>query len=208
MKSTVSGPAYRIHTRRLVLRCWQPEDAPLLKDAVDASLDHLRPWMPWAHKEPTDVEAKVALLRRFRGEFDLGKDFVYGVFSRDERQVLGGTGLHMRLGEGAREIGYWIHKAHIGQGLATELTTALTKVALEVDRVERVEIHCDPGNHASAAVARKSGFVHEKTMQKETADSSEPVHEMIWVMHVGAYPSSLAAAAEVEAFDVIGRRLL
>src|SRR4030095_2682089 len=24
------GPAYRIHTQRLVLRCWQPTDAPLL----------------------------------------------------------------------------------------------------------------------------------------------------------------------------------
>ena len=38
---------YRIETERLVLRCYDPEDAPLLKDAVDRSLDHLRPWMPW-----------------------------------------------------------------------------------------------------------------------------------------------------------------
>jgi RimJ/RimL family protein N-acetyltransferase len=208
MESAVSGPAYRILTRRLVLRCWQPEDAPLLKDAVDPSLDHLRPWMPWAHKEPTDVETKVALLRRFRGEFDLGKDFAYGVFSRDERQVLGGTGLHMRLGEGAREIGYWIHKDHVGRGLATELAIALTKVAFKVDQVERVEIHCDPENHASAAVAGKSGFVHEKTIQKEATDGGAPVYEMIWVMRGDAYPSSPAAEAEVEAFDVIGQRLL
>ena len=25
------GPAYRIHTQRLMLRCWQPAAAPLLK---------------------------------------------------------------------------------------------------------------------------------------------------------------------------------
>ena len=31
------GPAYRIHTQRLVLRCWQPTDAPLLKAAIDAT---------------------------------------------------------------------------------------------------------------------------------------------------------------------------
>jgi RimJ/RimL family protein N-acetyltransferase len=133
MTSTVSGPAYRIHTRRLILRCWQPEDAPLLKAAIDASLDHLRPWMPWAHQEPTDIEAKVALLHRFRGDFDLGKDFVYGVFSRDEKQALGGTGLHLRLGEGAREIGYWIHQEHVGRGLATELATASAIPVLEAD---------------------------------------------------------------------------
>jgi RimJ/RimL family protein N-acetyltransferase len=190
------------------LRCWQPEDAPLLKAAIDASLEHLRPWMPWAHQEPSDIEAKIALLRRYRGKFDLGEDFVYGVFSRDEKQVLGGTGLHLRLGEGAREIGYWIHKEHVGRGLATELTTALTKVAFEVDGVERVEIHCDPENRASAAVARKSGFVHEKTVQKEAVDDGVPVCEMIWVMRADAYPTSSVVSSEVEAFDAIGRRVL
>lgn len=46
------GPAYRIHTQRLVVRCWEPRDAPLLKAVLDESLDHLRPWMPWAQNEP------------------------------------------------------------------------------------------------------------------------------------------------------------
>jgi hypothetical protein len=26
----------------MILRCWNPEDAPLLKEAIDASLEHLR----------------------------------------------------------------------------------------------------------------------------------------------------------------------
>jgi hypothetical protein len=43
------GPAYRIHTQRMVIRCWHPQDAPLLKEAIDQNLDHLRPWIPWAH---------------------------------------------------------------------------------------------------------------------------------------------------------------
>ena len=37
---------YRIETGRLVLRCYEPDDAPLLKEAVDASIEHLLPWMP------------------------------------------------------------------------------------------------------------------------------------------------------------------
>src|SRR5262249_24384090 len=41
-------PPYRIVTERLVLRCWEPSDAAALKEAVDASIDHLLPWMPWA----------------------------------------------------------------------------------------------------------------------------------------------------------------
>ena len=45
-------PPYRIVTERLVLRTWEPRDAPLLKEAVDSSIDHLLPWMPWAAHEP------------------------------------------------------------------------------------------------------------------------------------------------------------
>ena len=56
-------PPYRIVTERLVLRCWEPRDAPLLKEAVDSSIDHLLPWMPWAAHEPQSLEDKVALLR-------------------------------------------------------------------------------------------------------------------------------------------------
>jgi RimJ/RimL family protein N-acetyltransferase len=55
------GPAYRIHTQRLVLRCWHPTDAPLLKAAIDASLEHLRPWLPWAQYEPTDLHRKILI---------------------------------------------------------------------------------------------------------------------------------------------------
>jgi RimJ/RimL family protein N-acetyltransferase len=99
------GPAYRIHTQRLVLRCWQPADAPLLKAAIDANLEHLRPWMLWAQHEPTDRRGKIEHLRRCRGEFDLGQDFAYGMFARAETQVLGSTGLHTRAGAGAREMG-------------------------------------------------------------------------------------------------------
>ena len=65
---------YRIETDRLVIRCYQPTDAVLLKQAIDESLDHLRPWMPWAMEEPETVEEKVARLRRFQGQFDLGND--------------------------------------------------------------------------------------------------------------------------------------
>jgi RimJ/RimL family protein N-acetyltransferase len=72
--------------------------------------------MPWAHHEPESLDDKVQRLRSFRAKFDLDRDYVYGIFDSDEKVVLGGTGLHKRIGEGAREIGYWIHQHHVGRG--------------------------------------------------------------------------------------------
>ncbi|MBN1642898.1 MAG: GNAT family N-acetyltransferase [Anaerolineae bacterium] len=200
------GPAYRICTRRLVIRCWEPADAPLLKEAIDASLDHLRPWMPWARGEPQSVEAKVDLLRRFRGAFDLDRDYVYGVLSRDERLVLGGTGLHTRLGSGALEIGYWIRADHANQGLGTEVAAALTRVAFQVNGVERVEIHCDVANAWSAAIPRKLGYVHEATRRSHASGGHDVVvGTMIWTLFAHELLGSPAALAAVEAYDAMGQ---
>ena len=51
----------------------EPEDAPLMKEAVDASLVTCLPWMPWARFEPQSLDEKLDVARRFRGEFDLGR---------------------------------------------------------------------------------------------------------------------------------------
>jgi RimJ/RimL family protein N-acetyltransferase len=203
------GPAYRIETHRLVIRCWAPSDAPPFKAAIDASLDHLGPWMPWSQRHPQEVEALVELVRQWRAHFDLDQDYVYGIWDPGEERVLGGTGLHTRAGARALEIGYWIHADHINRGLATEAAAALTRVAFEVNQVQRVEIHNDPENVASAAVPRKLGFVHEATLrQRTTGPDGEPRDAMIWTLLASEYPASPAAQADFVAFDALGRRLL
>jgi RimJ/RimL family protein N-acetyltransferase len=208
MQKRSRGPAYRIHTPRLVVRCWDPADAPKLKEAIDASLEHLKRWMPWAKDEPTGVEAKTDLLRSFRGEFDLDSDFTYGFFDRDESLALGGGGLHTRIGADALEIGYWIRASHEGRGLVTEAVAALVRVAFEVERVSRVEIHCDPENARSAAVARRLGLTHEATLRaRDRTPDGAPRDTMIWSMFADGYPSSPAASAKLEAFDAGGARL-
>lgn len=207
--NTSHRPAYRVQTARLVLRCWEPSDASSLKTAIDASLDHLRPWMPWARDEPEGLQAKVERLRQFRGRFDLDQDYVYGIFDRQEQDVLGGTGLHTRLGEGVREIGYWIHAAHTGRGYATEAVAALVRVAFEVDAVQRVEIHHDPANLASGAVPRKLGFRHESTRRKFKPDRTGVWRDtQIWTLHRDDYMLSRAAESPIEAYDALGHRLL
>lgn len=202
------GPAYTIHTPRLLLRCWNPEDAPLLAEAITETLDDLRPWMPWAWQEPETVDARCERLRTFRSGFDRGESFAYGIFSPDAAPVLGSIGLHPRVGAGGLEIGYWIRRDHGGRGYATEAAGALTRVAFEVHNVDRVEIHCDPDNQRSAAVARKLGYTHEATLRRrKLTPESPPRDAMIWTLFRKDYAGSPPAALQIDAFDALGRKL-
>jgi RimJ/RimL family protein N-acetyltransferase len=204
----MSGPAYRIETARLVLRCYDPRDAPRVKAAIDANLDHLA-GMPWTRFEPQTLDDKVALLRGFRAAFDEGEDFAYGIFDRDEETLLGSCGLHPRVGDGATEIGYWIAAAHTRKGLATEAAGALTRVGFEVDGMARIEIHCGPANVASASVARKLGYTHEATLRGRAREpDGRPRDTMVFSLFADEYPRVQAARTQIVAFDAIGRQLL
>lgn len=204
-----TDPPYRIATDRLTIRCWDPRDAPLLKDAIDSSLDHLRPWMPWTRAEPQSLEEKVELLRGFRGRFDLGEDFTYAIFDGDESEVVGGTGLHTRVGDDALEIGYWIRTSRAREGLATEAAAALTRVAFAVCGVDRVEIHVDPANVASAGIPRKLGFREEATLRRRLpAGGDAPRRDaVVFTLFRDELAGTPVAEAQVEAYDAAGRRM-
>ena len=206
--SSGASPAYRIETDRTVLRCWQPQDAELLLRSTTESIDHLREWMPWASGEPSTVEEKVALLRRWRAAFDLDQDYIFGIFSPNENAVLGGTGLHKRLTGEALEIGYWIHVDQVNRGLATETSAALTRIAFEVHNVDRVEIHCDPTNVRSAAIPRKLGFELEATLARRAVGTDGTSRDvMIWTLFRDAFSGTPAADAPIRAFDVVGSEI-
>lgn len=201
----VKGPAYRIVTPRLVVRCYEPADAALLKEAVDTSLEHLRPWMPWAARYPQPMQDMVNMLRGFRGQFDLGQDYIMGIFDRAEARVVGGSGLHPRGGEGSREIGYWIRADEIGKGYATEVSAALTRVGFEVEHLRRIGIHCVVENTRSAAVPAKLGYVHEATLRRRIRYYDTAHDEMVWTMLAEDYPGSVPSRTPFEAYDAAGR---
>jgi RimJ/RimL family protein N-acetyltransferase len=203
-------PPYRIETERLVVRCWEPRDAPLLKEAVDESIDHLRPWMPWAHLEPRPLDEKVELLRRFRGSFDLGTDFVYGIFSADDARALGGSGLHTRAGDAAFEIGYWVRTSATGNGYVTEAVAALTQAAFAWCGADRVEIRVDPENEPSLRVARRLGYVEEARLRRRQQPLTEGAVRrdfVVFSLLVEEAAGSPAAAFDFRAYDAAGREL-
>ena len=191
-----------------MIRCYEPEDAPLLKAAVDSSLEHLLPWMPWARFEPQSVEEKVQLLRTFRGQFDLDQNYIYGIFSPDETEQLGGTGLHPRANEGSLEIGYWVAVGAIGQGIATEVTAVLTRVGIELAGLDRIDIQVEPTNDRSLTIPRKLGFTEEGRLRRRLeASENEPRRDSVtFSMLREELESSPCMKYDYVAYDVNGER--
>jgi RimJ/RimL family protein N-acetyltransferase len=199
---------YRIETERLVIRCYEPRDAPLTKDAIDSSLEHLREWMPWAEHEPQTLEEKTDLLKSFRAQFDSGENFVMGIFSADEAKQLGGSGLHPRVEPGGLEIGYFIRASATRRGYVTESTAALTRVGFEICEADRIEIRIDPDNRASMGVPRKLGFTEEATLRRRLpGKTGEPLRDVtIFTMFREDFDPAVAPA--IRAFDARGERLI
>lgn len=196
---------YRIETERLVLRCWDLADAVSLRQALDRSDRHLRPWIPWMKDQPQSLRETAQWIRVTRGRFDLEQDHRYAIFDSTGRVLIGETALFSRAGAGAREIGYWIDTASVGKGYATEAAAAMVKVGFEYAGVDRLEIHIASGNEASAAIPRKLGFRLDAIARRRIQDSEGNTHDrMEWTLFADEYPTSPAAAARVVVFDCLG----
>jgi RimJ/RimL family protein N-acetyltransferase len=199
---------YRIETERLVVRCYEPRDAPLLKEAIDSSLEHLQPWMPWALHEPQTLEQKIELVEFFRSSFVAGENFTYGIFAADEAELLGGTGLHPRVGPGGLEIGYWVRASATRQGIVTESTAALTRAGFEVCEADRIEIRIEPRNEASFGVPRKLGFVEEATLRRRLPGREGGPLRDVTIFTMFREDVDPGIAPGIRAFDARGDQLL
>lgn len=180
-------PPERIETAHLVVRRWRVADAPLLRAAIDASLPELRRWMAWARDEPAPLDALARRIAGFEASWDAGREFLYGVFPPGESEAYGSCGIHHRHDDGEPppghvEVGYWIRSDVTGRGYATEAARALVDAAARLPGHACVEIRCDPANVRSAAIARRLGLRHERTIPAhEISVDGVPRDTMVWV---------------------------
>jgi RimJ/RimL family protein N-acetyltransferase len=171
----------------LVLRRMQPADAGNIASVVGESLDHLRPWMPWATKDAADRRAQLARITEANELWEAGTDYIYVIFavsgegSNRDGALVGTIGLHRRGGEDVAEIGYWIATTHTRRGYATAAARAVTSAAVALPGIRQVQIHCDEANVASAAVPRKLGYRLDRIEAHEPEAPGERGRRMIWV---------------------------
>ena len=161
----------QLETERLLIRCPRAGDGAALNAAVLASLESLRPWLPWARVAPSLDESE-AYCRRHHAKFLLREELVMLIFEKDgegaEGLLLGATGLH-RIDWEARsfEIGYWRRAGLEGLGIVSETVCALARLAFDALGARRVEIRMDDGNERSRRVAERTGFTFEGLLRND-----------------------------------------
>jgi RimJ/RimL family protein N-acetyltransferase len=138
----------------VTLRRFRADDLDALSGAVMESLDHLRPWMPWAAAYTRESAAQY-LDGSIRNWAD-GTEYNYAIMA--DGALAGNISLMARIGPGGLEIGYWVHRAYTRRGLATAASAALVEQAFRLPGVDRVEIVHDELNVASGKIPRKLGF--------------------------------------------------
>jgi RimJ/RimL family protein N-acetyltransferase len=158
----------------LVVRPWAEDDERALGAAVADSLEHLRPWMPWAADEPRGAAARRAWIRQAAA----GEAEHFGIFL--DGTVVGGCGLHRRIGPGGLEIGYWVRATHTRRGIATAAVRRVSAVALARPSVDRVEIHHDAANVASGRVAAAAGFARAGELRRPPQAPAETGVLLVW----------------------------
>lgn len=152
-------PAAELHTERLLLRAYRPEDAPVVAEACRDEL--IQRWLPLPNPY-TEADAATwctEVAPRFR---ETGEGIEWAAIGVDDQRLIGSFGLK-RTDWRARstEIGYWVAPWARGQGLAVEAVRAVGRWLLIDQRFERMALRAATGNCASQRVAEKADMTRE-----------------------------------------------
>ena len=122
-------------------------------------------------------------------------------------RIAGGCSLNVRAdAAGVLEIGYWLHPAFRGHGLATRAARLLTEAALAVPDVRAVEIRHDKANAASSAVPRRLGYTLVGKAPNRAPAPADSGTDLVWRRTPVPQNLVLRLSLELVHFDRGGRR--
>lgn len=157
-RDTFSAPV-RIETERLRFRRPLGSDASAVFEyASDAVVTRYADW-----PRCTTVAAALEYLETSDGRWSSGEEYFWVVTLRDADRAIGGASL--RVKDHAADFGYVLDRKYWGQGLGTEISSAIVALACSIPGVRRVWATCDAENAASARVLEKCGLVQEGVLR-------------------------------------------
>lgn len=142
----------------VTLRRFENGDATMLREL---STD---PYVPLIGTLPAlcDEEEALAYIERQHGRHPEGAGFSFAIADASSGLALGVIGLWLRnYGVGRAQAGYAVAPSARGRSVASDALRALTALAWTLPGLHRVELHIEPWNEPSIAVATRAGFEYE-----------------------------------------------
>lgn len=152
-----------IPTARLVLRPFEPADAPTVqdlageRDIADTTLNIPHPY------EDGMAEAWIAT---HEAGFKDGTLVAFAIALLETGQLVGAIGLHVERRFNQAELGYWIGKPFWNRGYATEAAIAIIRYGFSSLDLNRIASRHFSRNPASGRVMQKAGMRHEGTARQ------------------------------------------
>ena len=141
----------------LLLRSYKPEDAPELFRCVNESRAHLRPFLNWVDTT-TRTEHSLQFIQSAIAQQATGEEMALGIFLQQERQLIGGIGMHNWNHDLKRaQVGYWIAKEYEGKGLMYRSAVRFLDFLFHKVGLNKAEMHIVPYNTRSLALAERLG---------------------------------------------------
>lgn len=167
----------RLRSGKVTLRRWREQDAPVMHQVVQESMEHLRPWMAWV-ADGYPPEAAAAFVASTADDWARGTAFNYAILVSG--RLAGAASLMARVGPGGLELGYWLHPDHVGRGVATRAASLLVAEAFR-SGADRVEIVTDVANARSAAIPKRLGFTEvDRRPPQEPVTPGEDGLDVVW----------------------------
>lgn len=159
-----------IKTARLVLKKSKPtiKRAEVMFKVVEENRERLREWFDWEPKTRT-VEDSLYYLFDTEKKCKDGEKVDYNIFLNKE--YIGNIGIFdISQEHKSAEVGYWLTKTTVRQGIMTEALQAVEKEFFDNQNLIRMQLQCDTRNIASAGVAEKNGYTKEGLKRSDKFD--------------------------------------
>jgi [ribosomal protein S5]-alanine N-acetyltransferase len=147
-----------LETKRLILRPFTLQDAPVVHDLVSArEIADTTLAIPHPYEQGM-AEAWIGSQQK---GYDEGNSVHFAITLRESAQLVGSIGLQIHPIHAYAEMGYWVGVPYWGNGYCTEAVGAVIKYGFEHKGLNRIYAVHFKRNPASGRVMQKNGMVYE-----------------------------------------------
>jgi [ribosomal protein S5]-alanine N-acetyltransferase len=147
-----------LETKRLILRPFTLQDAPVVHELVSAR-EIADTTLAIPH--PYEQGMAEAWIGSHQKGYDEGNSVHFAITVRESSQLVGSIGLQIHPIHSYAEMGYWVGVPYWGNGYCTEAVGAVIKYGFEDKGLNRIYAVHFKRNPASGRVMQKNGMVYE-----------------------------------------------